>query len=541
MPPPRPNLELYLVTDSVNLPPNSTVYSQVEACLSARHPPTIVQIREKHLSTAKFIELARDIYALTSKHGVPLLINDRVDVALAVGCEGVHLGWDDMADVPTARKLLGPEKIIGLSVSDHEQLEKALGVDPTYLGIGPVFSTPTKPDHNPPLGTPGVRSLLSAIPATMQAIAIGGINHGNVQRVLFQSKDISGRRLDGVAVVSAIMASPLPVGACNLLHETINWPPLFVPTDYSIQTEDFPIYRDNIHKHKPLVHHITNNVVKSMSANISLAIGASPIMSENPAEFADLAALPNVGCVLNMGTFTGGREFQDLFLGALREHNVRGNPVIFDPVGAGATSARREFAQMIVGGGYCTVIKGNEGEIKSLAGLETVKMRGVDGAGGEGSEEELAKVVHDLATLENNIVLMTGPKDYISNGAHTFCLTNGSKYQSRVTGVGCALGSVIAAFCAAAPVDESLIGPVISAIGMYNVAAERAEMLLEGSDQPGKWATVFVDCLAAIAMSSENLTELIAAHEVRELTNVGKWGRPAGGEGLKQGEDLAEA
>jgi len=96
MPPPRPNLELYLVTDSVNLPPNSTVYSQVEACLSAKHPPTVVQLREKHLSTAKFIELARDIHALTSKHGVPLLINDRVDIALAVGCEGVHLGWDDM-------------------------------------------------------------------------------------------------------------------------------------------------------------------------------------------------------------------------------------------------------------------------------------------------------------------------------------------------------------------------------------------------------------------------------------------------------------
>ena len=310
-----------------------------------------------------------------------------------------------IVDVPTARKLLGPEKIIGLSVSDHEQLEKALGMDPTYLGIGPVFSTPTKPDHSPPLGTSGVRSLLSAIPLNMQVVAIGGINHGNVQRVLFQSKDISGRRLDGVAVVSAVMASPLPVGACNLLHETMNWPPLFVPTDYSVRTEDFPIYRDNIHKHKPLVHHITNNVVKSISANISLALGASPIMSENTAEFADLAALPNVGCVLNMGTFAGGRESQDLFLGALREHNLRGNPVIFDPVGAGATDARREFARMIVGAGYCTVIKGNEGEIRSLAGLAAVKMRGVDGAGEGGSGEELAKIVHDLASLESTVLV----------------------------------------------------------------------------------------------------------------------------------------
>ena len=153
---------------------------------------------------------------------------------------------------------------------------------------------------------------------------------------------------------------------------------------------------------------------------------------------------------------------------------------------------------------------------------------------------------------------MTGPKDYISNGARTFCLSNGSKYQPRVTGVwpylslilicmsnshgqiGCALGSVIAAFCAAAPVDESLIGPVISAIGMYNIAAERAESLMEGSDQPGKWAVAFVDCLAAMAVSSENLTELIAAQEVKELTNLEKWGRPTGEGGLKQGEDLKQ-
>lgn len=153
---------------------------------------------------------------------------------------------------------------------------------------------------------------------------------------------------------------------------------------------------------------------------------------------------------------------------------------------------------------------------------------------------------------------MTGPKDYISNGARTFCLSNGSKYQSRVTGVcshlplilicmsnfcgqiGCALGSVIAAFCAAAPVDESLIGPVISAIGMYNVAAERAESLMDGSDQPGKWAVAFVDCLAAMAMSDENLTELIVVQEVKELTNLEKWETPTGEEGLKKGEDLKQ-
>lgn len=100
MAPPNPDLTLYLVTDSSLLPPGATLPEHVRA--SIKGGVTIVQLREKKLSTAAFISLGKQVHAVTKELGVPLLINDRVDVALAVGCEGVHVGWDDMGAVTTS-------------------------------------------------------------------------------------------------------------------------------------------------------------------------------------------------------------------------------------------------------------------------------------------------------------------------------------------------------------------------------------------------------------------------------------------------------
>lgn len=360
---------------------------------------------------------------------MPLLINDRVDVALAVGCEGVHIGWDDMGitshyctticstdclghgvslicppDCKTARRLLGPNAIIGLSVSNHDQLALALEAEPTYLGLGPIFATATKPDHNTPLGTSGVRLLLAEIPANIPTVAIGGINTNNVQHIMFLSQSNSPRkRLDGVAIVSVIMTSTEPEKTCqelkNLVLNNPPWAPVSYQARWDESVKDFvprllPLLQ-RTRTNPPLIHHITNNVSKTLSANVTLAIGASPIMSENTAEFEDLAGLNNshVALVLNMGTFSNEVDTKALFLKAINAHNRRGNPVVFDPVGAGATTARRRFANIVLEGGYCDVVKGNEGEILSLAGVK-VDMRGVDGAGtGGGYEREKALVV----------------------------------------------------------------------------------------------------------------------------------------------------
>lgn len=107
MAPPGVNLTLYLVTDSSLLPPDTTLADHVRA--SIKGGATIIQLREKKLSTAKFIELGKKIHKVTKELGVPLLINDRVDVALAIGCEGVHVGWDDMGrTVPTLLHEISP-------------------------------------------------------------------------------------------------------------------------------------------------------------------------------------------------------------------------------------------------------------------------------------------------------------------------------------------------------------------------------------------------------------------------------------------------
>lgn len=309
-----------------------------------------------------------------------------------------------MADYRTARGLLGPDAIIGLSVSNHDQLALALEAGPTYLGIGPVYATTTKPDHDTPLGIFGVRSLMEKIPAHIPTVAIGGINHANLERVMLltSSPNPSGKfkHLDGVAIASAIITSTKPEKTCLELRSLIEHP----STPVTDLVPSLLHFLKECRKSPPLVHHITNKVSITLSANVTLAIGASPIMSENPAEFEDLAALNNghVALVLNMGTFPDETETKTMFLEALAAHNRSSNPVVFDPVGCGATAARRRFARAILDGGKCDVIKGNEGEILSIAG-EKVNMRGVDGAGmdgGEARERELAKVCSELARKE---------------------------------------------------------------------------------------------------------------------------------------------
>ncbi|KAH8146186.1 uncharacterized protein LAJ45_09884 [Morchella importuna] len=444
MAPPNPDLTLYLVTDSSLLPPGTTLPEHVRASINGG--VTIVQLREKKLSTAAFISLGKQVHAITKELGVPLLINDRVDVSLAVGCEGVHVGWDDM-DCQTARKILGPDAIIGLSVSNKEQLAKALEAGPTYLGVGPVYATPTKPDHNTPLGLDGLQQLLQHIPANLPCCAIGGINAQNAGTVMnaSRSKTSPASSLNGLAIVSAIMASPEPAKTCKSLKSLIVPSILYKnPQKVNLTSYLLQMLRNFRENGPPLIHHITNNVSKTLHANVTLAIGASPIMSENESEFQDLARLGNsVSLVLNMGTFLGEEATKDLFINAIKAHNC-GNYIVFDPVGAGATESRRNFARTIKEAGATLgnsmIIKGNEGEILTLAG-ENVSMRGVDGAGansGRERERELAAIVSKLAKdCRGSTIVMTGPTDIISDGVKTFLLRNGDPIQTMVTGIGC--------------------------------------------------------------------------------------------------------
>lgn len=200
------NIGLYLVTDRRFLDGRSLEDVVVRAVEGGVRT---VQLREKDISTREFIEEALSLKKVLRRYDVPLIVNDRVDVALAADADGVHLGQSDMP-YAAARKLLGKEKIIGLSVENMDQVLESNVLDVDYIGISPVFSTSTKTDTETPFGLEGLKEAVRI--SRHRAVAIGGINAGNI-------RDIRMCGADGAAVVSAVMGSADPESAARRLSE----------------------------------------------------------------------------------------------------------------------------------------------------------------------------------------------------------------------------------------------------------------------------------------------------------------------------------
>ena len=171
-----------------------------------------VQLREKDVSTRFFVEEAKRIKKLLKQYGVPLIINDRVDVALACGAEGVHIGQEDMP-YEIVRKLMGQKAIIGLSVETWEDVHESQKLDVNYIGVSPVFSTPTKTDTKGAWGLEGLAKIKAF--SRHPLVAIGGINESNVREVVKAGADC-------IAVVSAICAASDPEAAARRIKEMIN-------------------------------------------------------------------------------------------------------------------------------------------------------------------------------------------------------------------------------------------------------------------------------------------------------------------------------
>lgn len=162
-----------------------------------------IQLREKDISTRAFVEHARTLREVLAPRGVPLIINDRVDVALASGADGVHVGQDDMP-YPDARRLLGPDAVIGLSVETMDDVLRAEQFDVDYLGVSAVFATTTKTDTRGVWGIDGLAEVRRR--SRHQLVAIGGLHAGN-------AGDVVAAGADAVAVVSAVCAAPDPRAA----------------------------------------------------------------------------------------------------------------------------------------------------------------------------------------------------------------------------------------------------------------------------------------------------------------------------------------
>lgn len=193
-------MTLYAVTDSAWVG-KQTLMEQVKDALDGGI--TFLQLREKELDHAAFLEEAKEMAKLSRQYGVPFVINDEVEIALESGAGGVHVGQDDMA-CRNARKLLGPDKIIGVSVHNVEEALKAQDEGADYLGLGAVKATPTKTDARV-VDFEEIKKVCDAV--SIPVVAIGGIKKDNLM-------ELEGSHVDGIAVVSAIF------GAGDIMRET---------------------------------------------------------------------------------------------------------------------------------------------------------------------------------------------------------------------------------------------------------------------------------------------------------------------------------
>lgn len=236
----------------------------------------------------------------------------------------------------------------------------------------------------------------------------------------------------------------------------------------------------------PLVHCLTNIVVAGFTANVLLAIGASPAMVENAQESGEFAAV--AGSVLvNLGTLSAERE-RAMRAAAAAAH-ASGTPWVLDPVAVGALAHRTELARELLRF-HPTVIRGNGSEVMSLAGVRDAAGKGVDSAAGSADALDGARW---LARSAGCVVAVSGATDFVTDGTEVVAVPGGHLLMTRVTGVGCALGAVMAACCA---VDRR---PVVAAATASAVLAAAGERAAAGNPGPGTFAVRLLDALAALA------------------------------------------
>ncbi|MEH7546627.1 hydroxyethylthiazole kinase [Neobacillus vireti] len=237
----------------------------------------------------------------------------------------------------------------------------------------------------------------------------------------------------------------------------------------------------------PLVHNITNVVVTNFTANGLLALGASPVMAYASEEVADMARISS-SLVLNIGTLNAQNVNSMVIAG--KAANEQGVPVIFDPVGAGATTYRTDTAHKIMSEIKVSVVRGNAAEIANVIG-EKWQIKGVDAGAGNGDKVELAI---KAAKISGCVVVITGKEDIVSNGETTYVVSGGHPILTKVTGTGCLLTSVIGAF---AGVEKDVLRAAVAALAYYGIAAEKAAKKTAEAG-PGSFQIEFLNQLALV-------------------------------------------
>lgn len=205
----RRPLDLYVIVDTAVAGDRDPVALAAAAIAGGA---TALQLRAKDLPTVRQVAVARALADLARRHAVLFIVNDRLDVALAVEADGVHLGWEDLPPAD-ARRLLGPERVLGVSAGNLEEARAALAAGADYLGVGPIFPTRTKADAGEAIGLEGLRAIRALSPVPI--VAIGGITAENAAAVIAAGAD-------GVAVISAVLLAPDPTAAARRLRQVID-------------------------------------------------------------------------------------------------------------------------------------------------------------------------------------------------------------------------------------------------------------------------------------------------------------------------------
>lgn len=251
--------------------------------------------------------------------------------------------------------------------------------------------------------------------------------------------------------------------------------------------KEFSSLVEEVRTLKPLVHHLTNYVTVNDCANITLAIGASPIMADAIEEAAEIAGIAS-SLVLNIGTLNA-RTVESM-LAAGKSANKEGVPVIFDPVGAGASTFRNDVTDRIIKEIKISAIRGNISEIKYVSGLAS-NTKGVDASTDD--EEDAVKIASDLAEKLDCVIAITGEVDTVSDGERTLLLRYGNEQMANITGTGCMCTSMVGAFCGTFP--EKIFEATAAAILCMGIAGELA-FEKSGADGNGSFHEALIDVVS---------------------------------------------
>lgn len=261
----------------------------------------------------------------------------------------------------------------------------------------------------------------------------------------------------------------------------------------------------------PLVHNITNYVTVNDCANALLAIGASPIMSDEPLDVVDITSICG-GLTLNIGTLNA-RTIEAMFAAGKRAAELD-HPIILDPVGAGASTLRTKTAGDLLDQLPVRVIRGNMSEAKALAG-GAATTRGVDVCPDDVVTEEnlaeSARFVSDLAARTGAVAAITGPIDIVADATHAYAIRNGSIMQERITGAGCMLSCMCAAYAVAYP--EDILEAMVAAVVHMGFAGQIAASRLNGDEGTGAFRGKLIDALSL--MSGDDLASGALIEQVK--------------------------